>query len=398
MAEAEDELLWLWSAVERDKAAVLERRQQLLAARSSASGGRGGASRLGAAAVALVAAATAPAAVRRGYARPPLMHDDHDKGEEVEEEHGVGGMQQAEQQHNQQQQQQQQHQRTGGKEGFVAKQIHTFQGVMDSSTVSVLAPTRPSEARLPLLRVKEAEVTNGSTISGNSRSNPAADCDGVDDGERPPCCDAEGDEERLLSGKAATSSSSGPVNGGQLPPLQVWHGTKLVLDPADPAAACRGVEAGSNGAEGEGSGVGQDRSGGDGSSNMGWWVSSLGCRDGSLSLHPVGGSFLPDSGQAAATSTSSSAAAAGAAADSGRSAASAAAMGAGGRGAPSGAAMQGGEEPGKERTLLHTLWYMLADVLAVARGPERRAFALAAGLAFFDQVRYTWHVGQAGGS
>jgi hypothetical protein len=46
----------------------------------------------------------------------------------------------------------------------------------------------------------------------------------------------------------------------------------------------------------------------------------------------------------------------------------------------------GGEEPGRERTFFHTLWFMLADVVAVARGPERRAFGLAAGLAFFDQV------------
>jgi hypothetical protein len=47
----------------------------------------------------------------------------------------------------------------------------------------------------------------------------------------------------------------------------------------------------------------------------------------------------------------------------------------------------GGGEPGRERTLAHTLWCMLIDVAAVARGPERRAFALAAGLAVFDQVR-----------
>jgi hypothetical protein len=51
-----------------------------------------------------------------------------------------------------------------------------------------------------------------------------------------------------------------------------------------------------------------------------------------------------------------------------------------------GRASGGGEEPGRERTLAHTLWFMLVDVAAVARGPERRALRLAAGLAFFDQV------------
>jgi len=56
----------------------------------------------------------------------------------------------------------------------------------------------------------------------------------------------------------------------------------------------------------------------------------------------------------------------------------------------------GGEEPGRERTLLHTLWFMLVDVAAVARGPERRALALAAGLAFFDQVGGVRHVDASG--
>jgi hypothetical protein len=42
--------------------------------------------------------------------------------------------------------------------------------------------------------------------------------------------------------------------------------------------------------------------------------------------------------------------------------------------------------PGEESNYLATLWAMLQDVYAVACGPERRAFLLALGLAFFDQA------------
>lgn len=41
---------------------------------------------------------------------------------------------------------------------------------------------------------------------------------------------------------------------------------------------------------------------------------------------------------------------------------------------------------GGERTFLHTLAAMLSDIVLVARGPERKAFAIALWLAFFDQV------------
>jgi hypothetical protein len=44
-------------------------------------------------------------------------------------------------------------------------------------------------------------------------------------------------------------------------------------------------------------------------------------------------------------------------------------------------------EPGQEASFFGTLWAMLADVAAVVRGPERAAFAIAAALAVFDQVR-----------
>lgn len=43
-------------------------------------------------------------------------------------------------------------------------------------------------------------------------------------------------------------------------------------------------------------------------------------------------------------------------------------------------------EPGREPHFLSTLYHMLADVLAVARGPERRAFGIAAGLAVLNQA------------
>lgn len=51
----------------------------------------------------------------------------------------------------------------------------------------------------------------------------------------------------------------------------------------------------------------------------------------------------------------------------------------------SGAGVNQGE-PGREPSLFHTLWCMLADVYAVARGSERRAFGIAAALAFFNQA------------
>ncbi|KAI8468592.1 MAG: major facilitator superfamily domain-containing protein [Monoraphidium minutum] len=46
----------------------------------------------------------------------------------------------------------------------------------------------------------------------------------------------------------------------------------------------------------------------------------------------------------------------------------------------------GGHDPGREPWFGQTLFWMLADVFAVARGPERRAFAVAVALAFFDQA------------
>ncbi|GBF87486.1 inositol transporter [Raphidocelis subcapitata] len=46
----------------------------------------------------------------------------------------------------------------------------------------------------------------------------------------------------------------------------------------------------------------------------------------------------------------------------------------------------GGHEPGREPWFVQTLVWMLADIVAVARGPERRAFVLAVVLAFFDQA------------
>lgn len=41
---------------------------------------------------------------------------------------------------------------------------------------------------------------------------------------------------------------------------------------------------------------------------------------------------------------------------------------------------------GHERTLAHTLWAMLRDIVLVARGEERHSFVVAMGLAFFNQV------------
>jgi hypothetical protein len=52
-----------------------------------------------------------------------------------------------------------------------------------------------------------------------------------------------------------------------------------------------------------------------------------------------------------------------------------------GRGSPTGEI-----EPGLEKTFWHTLWAMLRDMYAVVRGPERKAFAIAAVLAVFDQA------------
>lgn len=45
-----------------------------------------------------------------------------------------------------------------------------------------------------------------------------------------------------------------------------------------------------------------------------------------------------------------------------------------------------GHDPGREPWFVQTLFWMVADIYAVARGPERRAFVLAVVLAVFDQA------------
>lgn len=45
-----------------------------------------------------------------------------------------------------------------------------------------------------------------------------------------------------------------------------------------------------------------------------------------------------------------------------------------------------GHDPGREPWFFQTLFWMLVDIVAVARGPERRAFFVAVVFAFFDQA------------
>ena len=352
--QAEDELLLLWSSVEKDKDAVRQRQLQLRASRQDHLRG----SPAAASGYSAAAAAAPP-----GVVSAP---DQHRVQHQSQQQQPANGLHAAE---GHQQRQQQQHYTTGSCD---ARRSQTETSVAGQAAA---AAPGPGVQAVAVAAAAPDSCVQAVAAAGDGGPHETEDIYSRATSRRTTFASIDGelDDEEIRRSWLQPGSSRGTM--GTL--REESDPSQEYLLPSGRARKPRVQE------QGFGTGVG----GGDGSSGevdggvAGQWAAakaSLGAWWQQQQQWLEGPGWAGESSTAAAGEGSASAVG-------GRG--SAAAVGVDGEGVVTGRGSPTGEvEPGLEKTFWHTLCAMLRDMYAVVKGPERKAFAIAAVLAVFDQA------------